>query len=89
MRTEKVWREKVNYETGEVHGKYRNVKRRYDVLGGRSKGYLVVNDGPAVASQISRYLVRQQLGCGAALGPLTERQARIIELRDRSEKGRW
>ncbi len=82
-RTEKVWREKIDYETGEIHGRYRKVTRRVDHLAGRSKGFLIVNDGPATASAISRYVAERTSSQLAFVGPLSARQTRILELRER------
>lgn len=82
-RTERVWRQRIDYDTGEVVGRYRKVTRRVDHLAGRRKGFLVVNNGPQLAEQLTRH-VRQARGLELPMhGPLTQRQARILELRSR------
>lgn len=81
-RTERVWRWRINYETGEVRGHWRRVTRRVDHLSGRSKGFLVVNNGPQLAEQITRHVVERRT-VPIVYGPLTARQSRILELRAR------
>lgn len=83
VRTERVWRQSVDYETGEVRGRYRKVSRRVDYLAGRSKGFLIVNDGPKAAEQITRHVLAVRNAGAVVYGPLTARQARILELRAR------
>ncbi|MDU7360486.1 MAG: hypothetical protein E7L00_04680 [Propionibacteriaceae bacterium] len=47
--------ERIDYETGEVTPRYRTVHRRGSRLTGAA-GYSVVNDGPALARELARYL---------------------------------
>lgn len=83
-RPEKVWRQSIDYDTGEVRGRFRKVTRRVDPLAGRSKGFLIVNDGPTLAAAITEHVLQRQTGPAVAYGPLTRRQARIQELRERA-----
>lgn len=82
-RRERVWRWRIDHATGEVRGHWRHVTRRVDHLAGRSKGFLVVNNGPLVAEQITRHVLDRRGAGGVVYGPLTARQARILELRAR------
>lgn len=51
-----VPRMRVDVDTGEVQVKLRKVRRRRALLEGRSSGFLVVNDGAAVGTDIARLL---------------------------------
>lgn len=53
--------ERIDPETGEVTARYRTTHRRGSRLTG-SAGYSVVNDGPALAKSLSRYLSLRRAG---------------------------